>query len=186
MVVSYTEEVLEKAMIFAIEAHKGQKRKGDKRPYITHPMEVMALLWKYKKSENMYLLAVAAVLHDTVEDCEGVTIEIITEEFGLPAAALVQELSFDKSQYELLGKQEYQSQQINMMSSYAFYIKLVDIYVNICDMESLPEEKQMEMLKDKEYIIKNCKRRVTSSQQSIIRDINIEIGKVYQRLVPQS
>lgn len=33
-------EVIEKAIMFATQAHEGQVRKGTDRPYIVHPLEV--------------------------------------------------------------------------------------------------------------------------------------------------
>jgi (p)ppGpp synthase/HD superfamily hydrolase len=175
------EEILQRAMIFALEKHKGQKRKGDGRPYFTHPVQVMALCWKYKKSVNIYLLGTVSLLHDTVEDCD-VTIQEIIELFGIHVASLVQELSLDKKNYETLGKAEYQSMEINMMSSYAFFIKLIDILVNVCDLESMIVDKQLSFLKDKEYILQNLNRKVTDSQKGIIKDISEEIKKAYLRL----
>jgi (p)ppGpp synthase/HD superfamily hydrolase len=183
-VIEINEETLEKAMLFAVNAHKGQKRKGDKRPYITHPFHVMALVFKYKKSINIYMLGSAAVLHDTVEDCPEVDIEMITREFGLHIAALVQELSLDKANYLIMGKAVYQTEQINKMSSYAFLLKLIDIYVNVCDLESLPFDQQISMIEDKEYIILNLNRKITESQRAVITDINYEMNKARQRLAP--
>ena len=37
-------ELLNKAIIYAVEKHAGQLRKGTQIPYIVHPMEVLALL----------------------------------------------------------------------------------------------------------------------------------------------
>lgn len=32
-------DILDKAIVFAVEAHSGEPRKGTKKPYITHPLE---------------------------------------------------------------------------------------------------------------------------------------------------
>ena len=38
------ENILDRAIIFATEAHKGQFRKGTQIPYILHPMEAAAIV----------------------------------------------------------------------------------------------------------------------------------------------
>ena len=78
-------DLFEKAVAFAVEAHRGQNRKGKDKPYILHPLEVAAIVSTY--SNDPEVLA-AAVLHDTVEDT-GKTIEDIRSEFGSRVAYLV-------------------------------------------------------------------------------------------------
>lgn len=129
---------LQAAIEFATIAHRGQVRKGDGRPYIMHPLSVMTRLSTIKKSTNMYLLATAAVLHDTVEDC-GVLIETIAEKFGYYVAGLVQELTLDKSKYETIGKTKYLQQEMVKMSSYALCIKLCDRLDNVEDMAKMDD-----------------------------------------------
>lgn len=70
--------MLGEAIAFAACAHVGQRDKnGD--PYILHPLRVMMAV-REKGYPETY--AVAAVLHDVVEDCEGYTLEQIRERFG--------------------------------------------------------------------------------------------------------
>jgi len=59
--------LVEKALIKAIELHKGQVRKGDgKIPYVVHPIEVGIIVARYTNNPE---LVASAILHDTVEDC---------------------------------------------------------------------------------------------------------------------
>jgi len=68
------------ALDFAVEAHRGQRRKsGD--PYILHPCNVARILAEEMEIRDPEILA-AALLHDTVEDVEEVTTEVIGERFG--------------------------------------------------------------------------------------------------------
>jgi len=129
-------KTLERAIEFASKAHKGQTRKGDGRPYIMHPLSVMGRLGAIKKSTNAYLLAAAAVLHDTVEDC-GVELDEIAKLFGYYVAGLVEELTLDKSKYDTIGKTKYLQQEMCKMSSYALCIKLCDRLDNVEDMQSM-------------------------------------------------
>lgn len=80
------DELLVRAIAFAAEAHKSQTRKGGNIPYIVHPMEASAIV--ATMTDDPALIA-AAVLHDTVEDCEGVTVETIEKTFGSHVAELV-------------------------------------------------------------------------------------------------
>lgn len=79
-------------MYYAAEAHCGQKRKMSGIPYILHPMEVCAIVGTMTGDEDVL---VAALLHDTVEDCNADPKEI-KEKFGARTAALVQSETEDK------------------------------------------------------------------------------------------
>ncbi|MCR4924977.1 MAG: HD domain-containing protein [Clostridiales bacterium] len=76
--------MFEKAVDFAMKAHKGQNRK-DGSIYILHPLEAATIVGTMTKNEE---LLAAAVLHDTVEDTS-VTSEDIAENFGTRIAELV-------------------------------------------------------------------------------------------------
>lgn len=86
--------MINKAIAFATNAHKGQLRKGTNLPYIFHPMEVGMIV--ARMTDDPEIIA-AAVLHDTVEDCEGVTEEVIRKEFGNRVAGMVGAESEDKT-----------------------------------------------------------------------------------------
>ncbi|CUX45229.1 HD domain-containing protein [Clostridium sp. C105KSO13] len=86
--------MFDEALEFASKAHEGQFRKGTKRPYIVHPVEVADIVASMTKDEE---LIAAAVLHDTMEDCPGVTEGILEKRFGKYVASLVAEESEDKS-----------------------------------------------------------------------------------------
>ncbi len=86
--------MISEAIEFATKAHEGQFRKGTKRPYIVHPLEVADIAATMTEDEAVIC---AAVLHDTIEDCDAVTAEVLEERFGKRVAALVQHESEDKS-----------------------------------------------------------------------------------------
>lgn len=170
-----TSETFGKAIEFAVVSHKGQTRKGDGRPYILHPFSVLWRLYNIKKSENMYLLGTAAVLHDTVEDCD-VAIEEIARLFGYHVAALVQELTLDKSQYEKLGKKEYLAQELRKMSSYALAIKLCDRLDNVSDLATMSPTFVKNYKEETEYILDAIKdRKLTKTHKKLIRLIQKQI-----------
>lgn len=86
--------MIDEAIEFATKAHEGQFRKGTKRPYIVHPIEVADIVATMTQDEEIIC---AAVLHDTIEDCKGVTEEILSSEFGDRVAGMVLQESEDKS-----------------------------------------------------------------------------------------
>ena len=86
--------MVNKALEFATKAHSGQFRKGTKRPYIVHPIEVGDIVSSMTADEEIIS---AAILHDTIEDCEEVTKEILEQEFSSRVVHLVMQESEDKT-----------------------------------------------------------------------------------------
>ena len=78
-------ELLDRAIIFAVQAHAGTERRGKGYPYIVHPMEAVEIVATMTTDQE---LLAAAALHDTVEDTE-VTVEQLRTEFGKRIASLV-------------------------------------------------------------------------------------------------
>lgn len=137
------------AASFAARKHKDQKRKGsDGEPYINHPIEVANLLVNVGKIDNGDMI-VAALLHDTVEDC-GVSFDEIEEKFGSVVANYVRELTDDKS----LPKAERKRLQIEHaphLSLAAKQIKLADKISNIRDVTENPPD-NWDLQRRREYI----------------------------------
>jgi hypothetical protein len=80
---------LEAAIALAAEAHRGQVDKAG-QPYILHPLRVMLKLEREDKR-------IAAVLHDTVEDC-GLELGLIKQQFGADIADAVDALTRRKGE----------------------------------------------------------------------------------------
>ena len=92
--------MVEEARSFAEKAHEGQFRKGTKRPYIVHPLEVAKIVSTMTDDEEIIS---AALLHDTLEDCRQVTKEQIKEAFGERVLEMVRQESEDN----LGGEKKY-------------------------------------------------------------------------------
>src|SRR5437870_4194666 len=76
--------------------HVHQRRKGSaQEPYVNHLLEVASLVAEATKGKDPALV-VAALLHDAVEDQE-VPPDVIKRAFGAKVAALVLEVTDDKS-----------------------------------------------------------------------------------------
>ena len=79
---------LQKAFRYAAEKHAGQMRKQSAVPYLSHLMAVAALVLEAGGDEDM---AIAALLHDVVEDCGGMPRLIeIRKQFGPRVAKIVE------------------------------------------------------------------------------------------------
>ena len=87
---------LSQAADYAARQHIAQRRKGDRaEPYVNHVVEVAALLAEATGGSDP-VLVMGGLLHDTLEDTDA-TVEDLVERFGPEVAALVQEVTDDKS-----------------------------------------------------------------------------------------
>ena len=163
-----------KAISFATEKHRGQKRRESGFPYVTHPIIVSELLRQYKVSKKLDSLIVACLLHDTLEDTDTNFVEIATI-FSPLVSGLVLELTSDKEEIsrlraslgKLKGKTEYLKKKLVGMSSYALVIKLVDRLSNVSDNPSKDYlESTTELMK---HLSEN--RSLSNTQKNIVGDI---------------
>lgn len=80
-------ERLGRALTLAIEAHHGQPRKGTAIPYVSHPMGVASLALEFGADEDQ---AIAALLHDVLEDGGPHFRPQIAAQFGLRVLTIVE------------------------------------------------------------------------------------------------
>jgi (p)ppGpp synthase/HD superfamily hydrolase len=79
---------LQRAFRYAAEKHAGQTRKQTAVPYLSHLMAVASLILEAGGDEEM---AIAALLHDVVEDCGGMpTLREVRKLFGRRVANIVE------------------------------------------------------------------------------------------------
>ena len=77
----------EQALLFATRKHAGQHRKGTAVPYVAHLLSVAGLVLEAGGDED---LAIAALLHDVVEDCGGAPVlKEVRRRFGKRVAHVV-------------------------------------------------------------------------------------------------
>jgi (p)ppGpp synthase/HD superfamily hydrolase len=81
------------ALDFALRRHAGQRREGDRAPFVLHPLEVGALLSLAGYSDHV---VAAGVLHDVLENTDTDAVEL-DRHFGPGVSALVREVSDDPS-----------------------------------------------------------------------------------------
>src|SRR6201982_4229204 len=103
------EELLNRAYVYAMRAHGEQKRaSGD--PYISHPLEVAAILTDLKLDDATIA---AALLHDTIEDTDATRAEI-DRIFGHEIGRLVEGLTKLK-RLELVSKEAKQAENLRKL-----------------------------------------------------------------------
>src|SRR6266702_3966938 len=103
------EAVLNKAYVFAMQAHGPQMRaSGD--PYFSHPLEVAGILTDLKLDDATIA---AALLHDTIEDTTA-TLADIDQMFGHDIGALVEGLTKLKK-LDLVTKEAKQAESLRKL-----------------------------------------------------------------------
>ena len=74
------------AVAFALAAHAGQTRKGVATPYVSHLLQVSGLVLENSGDTTQ---AIAALLHDAIEDCDEVDEASLRSRFGNEVAEIV-------------------------------------------------------------------------------------------------
>jgi guanosine-3',5'-bis(diphosphate) 3'-pyrophosphohydrolase len=123
-----------KAADFAAFKHRRQRRKdAEASPYINHPLALARVL-KLEAGVGEVDVLVAAILHDTVEDTE-TTVEELEREFGHTVAAIVAEVTDDKS----LPKPDRKRLQVEHAPHISHPAKLVKLADKICNLRDVLE-----------------------------------------------
>ncbi len=103
-------QMVEKAWHFAEKAHEGQVRKSGE-PYFIHPCFVASILTDLMIDPPTIA---AGLLHDTVEDCEGITLDTIRTEFGEEVAGLVDGVT-KLNRLDFANREEAQAESVRKM-----------------------------------------------------------------------
>jgi GTP diphosphokinase / guanosine-3',5'-bis(diphosphate) 3'-diphosphatase len=127
-----------RALHFAAERHKEQRRKGkEKEPYINHLIHVVSLLYENGNVRDWSVL-IAGVLHDTIEDTKTSKLEIL-QLFGKEIAEIVMEVTDDKN-LPAEKRKLLQIESANHKSPKAKLVKIADKISNIYDITISPPE----------------------------------------------
>ena len=142
------EGLLRRAYEFARQAHSGASRASG-QPYISHPMEVAALLAELGLDDRALA---AALLHDVIEDTP-ITAAEIRKEFGEEIAGLVHAVT-KLSRIDFHTQRERQAQNLRKMllavarDLRVILIKLADRLHNMRTLKSLPPERRREIAQE--------------------------------------
>jgi (p)ppGpp synthase/HD superfamily hydrolase len=126
--------LLHQCLTIAIEAHGIQTRKFSSLPAIVHELEVVKTLESIGFTDGTTLGA--AMLHDSLEDCEVNQVPLIKSKISMVDASrtildTVEELTFWQDSLE--SKPEYMERVAHKASLRAYVIKVVDRYCNLKD-----------------------------------------------------
>lgn len=120
------------ALEFSSQKHRDQRRKDNNAsPYINHPIGLANVLCNEGKVTNAKVIC-AALLHDTIEDTETTSDELINA-FGKSIAQIVLEVTDDKS----LPKAQRKLAQIEHAKHASKRAKLVKLADKICNLRDL-------------------------------------------------
>jgi len=132
------ENKVERALCFAIMAHKGQVRKCEpNKPKVLHPCAVAGIVRKYTNDPN---IIAAAYLHDVVEDTK-YTIEDIEKYFGVSVAKYVNIATEPDKTLSWEERKRYMIDRVKTLSYEEKLIIIADKINNIEDLERTLEEK---------------------------------------------
>ena len=136
-------ELVEKAYRFVLEHHSDQKRASGE-PYVNHLVETALLVCKLRLDVAS---VAAALLHDTIEDCDEVTSKELTELFGEDIAQIVEGVT-KLTRVNFESQEEKQAEGFRKMllamakDIRVVLVKLCDRLHNMRTLRFLPEHKQ--------------------------------------------
>jgi GTP pyrophosphokinase len=142
-------KLVEKAWHFADQAHAGQFRKSGE-PYFSHPCLVASILTDLMIDPPTIA---AGLLHDTVEDCEGITLDTIRDNFGDEVADLVDGVT-KLNKLDFANREEAQAESLRKMilamsrDIRVVLIKLADRLHNMRTLRFQPEERRMAIARE--------------------------------------
>ena len=136
------EALLNKAYVYAMQKH-GQQKRASGDPYISHPLEVAAILTDMHMDESTIAVA---LLHDTIEDTTATRAEI-DELFGEDIGRLVEGLTKIKK-LDLVTKKAKQAENLRKLllaisdDVRVLLVKLADRLHNMRTLEHMSLEKR--------------------------------------------
>lgn len=137
-------ELVRRAYDFAEQAHADKKRLSGE-PYFTHPVSVAVILTDLMLDATT---VAAGLLHDCVEDVDGVTVQVINEKFGPEVGLLVDGVTKLK-QLDFTSREEAQAETLRKMflamakDIRVVLIKLADRLHNMRTLKSQKPERQL-------------------------------------------
>ena len=142
------EGLLDRAYVYAMKKH-GQQKRASGDPYISHPLEVAAILTDMHVDERTI---VVALLHDTIEDTDA-TREEIEEMFGEDVGRLVEGLTKLKK-LDLASKRAQQAENLRKLliaiseDVRVLMVKLADRLHNMRTLHFVPPAKRQRIAEE--------------------------------------
>lgn len=189
--------VIKMAYLKAKDLHKDQRRK-DGQPYIVHPIQVALILAKLNFDENVIA---AALLHDTIEDCN-YSPEEMKRDFGDKIFKIVDSVSaIDKTKYVFDEENIYEDPEfvkssveeqtfkklitIGKQNPGGFAVKFADRLHNLRTIDVFDYSKQLEKVRQTEkWVVPiakalKCEYFYRAIKNECFRIVNKESGKQF-------
>ena len=171
------EGLLNAAYVFGAKAHSQQRRaNGD--PYFGHPVAVAGILTELRLDDATIA---TALLHDTIEDCEGVTYQVIADQFGEEVAELVDGVT-KISKLDLGSKETEQAENLRKLliamsrDVRVLLVKLADRLHNMRTIGFLRPEKQERKARETMEIYAPLAGRMgMQSMRDELEDLSFEV-----------
>ncbi|QZE13572.1 RelA/SpoT family protein [Halosquirtibacter laminarini] len=135
-------QLLEKAFLFANDAHMGIRRKSGE-PYIVHPLAVAKIVTSEIGLGTK--AAISAILHDVVEDTD-YTLEDIENLFGPKIAYIVDGLTKLSGNFDSKQAANFRKMLLTLSDDVrVILIKLADRLHNMRTLDAMPQHKQLKI-----------------------------------------
>lgn len=168
---------LAKAADFAAQAHIGQLRKYTDEPYIVHPLAVAKTVADFGGTVEQ---VIAAMLHDTVEDVDHITLPVIQLNFGGVVAEYVDGMT--KREWPEAKNREMrktnEAQRLAMTAGEVQTIKYADIIDNTKTIVQFDHKFGAVYLEEASRLLNVMKNGNEALRQFAIAHINAEKEKL--------
>lgn len=176
------EELIRKAFMFANTAHMGVRRKSGE-PYIIHPLSVAKIV--VSEIGLGTKSALAAILHDVVEDTEYTLIDI-SNMFGEKVATLVDGLTKLSGSFDSRQAANFRKMLLTLSDDVrVILIKLADRLHNMRTLDSMPHNKQLKISSETLYIFAPLAHRLgLYAIKSELEDLSLKYKypEIYQQI----
>lgn len=168
-------KTIKKAFYFAVEAHKGMRRKSGE-PYVLHPIEVALIA-----TQEIGLGAtsiICALLHDVVEDTD-YTLKDIELMFGKRVASIIDGLTKISGIFDQSSSQQAENFRKVLLTLSddvrVILIKIADRLHNMRTLDSMPTEKQLKIASETSYLYAPLAHRLgLFSIKSELEDLSLK------------
>lgn len=161
-----------KALQFATEKHKGQKRRLSGEDYVQHVIRVGDTVAKYVSNSH---IIIAGILHDILEDTDTTYEELVTN-FGVKVAVMVLALTNDEAEMAKEGgKRQYLAKKINTLLPDELFIKLADRLDNISDLTDNAWSRKY--CEETRYIFLEtlCRKNLSDNHKVLLEQIRVRV-----------
>ena len=167
-------KLLLKALTFAADKHKDQRRKDHaSSPYINHPISLANILCNEGHVADVEVIC-GAILHDTIEDTE-TTVEELEAEFGKVILDIVMEVTYDKT----LPKEERKRMQIEHAATASNKAKLVKLADKISNLRDITDNPPVDWSLERKQVYFDWAKKVIDQVRGVHHQLERLFDEVY-------